>query len=47
MPLWDVYYISNAMQDTNTVQEKSTLVMCDTNTFSFVMQLTYVDLQIS
>ena len=32
--------ISIAMHEPNTVQEKPMLIMCDTNTYFYVMQLT-------
>ena len=43
---WGYYHISIAMHDTNTVQEKPTLVMRDTNTFFYEMQITFVYLRI-
>ena len=33
---WGYYHISNAMHDTNTVEEQATYVMCDSNTFSLI-----------
>ena len=43
---WGYYHIFIAMHDTNTAQEKPTLVMRDTNTFFSVMQLTLLYLRI-
>ena len=41
------YHISNVMHDTNTVQEKPTSVMCDSNTCSCVAPLFRMALRIS
>ena len=45
--VFDLNHIANAMLDTNTVQETPTLVMYDSDSFFYVMQLTLVDLRIS
>ena len=34
---WRYYHTSNAMHDTNTVQEKGTSVMCDSDTFLYMV----------
>ena len=47
LPGLGYYYISNAMQDTDTVQEQATYVMCDSNTFSYVIPLLLMALRIS
>ena len=39
--------MSNVMQDTNTVQEHATLVMCDSDTFYHVGPLFLMGLRIS
>ena len=44
---WGYYHISKAMQDTNTVQEQATCVMCDSNTFPYVRPLFLMALRIS
>ena len=41
------YHNSNAMRDTNTVQEKATSVMCDSDTFFYVASLFLIALRIS
>ena len=40
-------HISNAMHDTNTVEEQATYVMCDSCTFSYVGPLFLIALRIS
>ena len=42
---WVYYYIPGELHDTDMVQEKPTLMMCDCFTFFYVMQLTFVDLK--
>ena len=37
------HHNSNVMHDTNMVQEKCTLLMCDLNMFVYGLQLTIVD----
>ena len=44
---WGYYYISKVMQESNTVHEQTTYVMCDTNTFSHVIPLFLMALRIS
>ena len=41
------YHTSNATHDTNTVQEKATSVMCDSDTFFYVGCLFLMALRIS
>ena len=44
---WGYYNISKVMEDSNTVQEEATYMMCDSNTFSYVRPLFLMALQIS
>ena len=44
---WGYYHIPKAMQDSNTVQEQATYVMCDSNTFPYVRPLFLMALRIS
>ena len=44
---WGYCHVSNAMYDTNTVQENPTVVMCDSNRFFYVVPNFLMALQIS